>query len=178
MTRPKCPPYRETPVARPLSHCAFCGVAEYRCYTPTSSMQMAYRNPKTGLGERASQKKFASETFRTAILTEMVAILIRRNLNLPLLSSAHLSSFLWILLPSFSLLFRRRKRLTLWLLWICARTDPLGRWRCNGCPSPVTSTAGCMSHPTTIFPMTVTGDPRFRTPIPQGLLDSGLCQLF
>ena len=29
------PPYRETLVARPLSHCVFCGVADYRGYTPT-----------------------------------------------------------------------------------------------------------------------------------------------
>ena len=30
------PPYRETGVAIPLSHCVSCGIADYRCYTPTS----------------------------------------------------------------------------------------------------------------------------------------------
>ena len=33
VTRPKYPPYRETPVARPLSHCVFCGVADNCCLT-------------------------------------------------------------------------------------------------------------------------------------------------
>ena len=36
VTRPKYPPYCETGVAIPLSHCVFCGIAGYRCYTPTS----------------------------------------------------------------------------------------------------------------------------------------------
>ena len=34
------PPYRETSLAIPMSHCVavcvFCGIADYRCYTPTS----------------------------------------------------------------------------------------------------------------------------------------------
>ena len=30
------PPYRETGVAIPLSHCVSCGIADYCCYTPTS----------------------------------------------------------------------------------------------------------------------------------------------
>ena len=30
------PPYRETGVAISLSHCVSCGIADYRCYTPTS----------------------------------------------------------------------------------------------------------------------------------------------
>ena len=30
------PPYRETGLAILLSHCVFCGIADYRCYTPTS----------------------------------------------------------------------------------------------------------------------------------------------
>ena len=29
------PPYRKTGVATPLSHCVSCGIADYRCYTPT-----------------------------------------------------------------------------------------------------------------------------------------------
>ena len=41
VTRPKYTPYCETGVvAIPLSHCALCGIADYRCYTPTSE---AYR---------------------------------------------------------------------------------------------------------------------------------------
>ena len=37
VTRPKYPPpYRETSVAIPLSHCVSCGIADYRSYTPTS----------------------------------------------------------------------------------------------------------------------------------------------
>ena len=35
VARPKYP-YRETGVVIPLSHCVFCGVADYWCYTPTS----------------------------------------------------------------------------------------------------------------------------------------------
>ena len=35
MTR-NTPPYRETGVAIPLSHCVSCSIADYRCYTPTS----------------------------------------------------------------------------------------------------------------------------------------------
>ena len=36
VTRPKYPPYRKAPVALPLSHCVFCGIADYRFYTPTA----------------------------------------------------------------------------------------------------------------------------------------------
>ena len=57
------PPYRETRVAIPLSHCVFCGIAACRCYTPTSFRKVAYRNPKTGLGGGASQKKLAPEAY-------------------------------------------------------------------------------------------------------------------
>ena len=38
------PPYLETPLSRPLSHCVLCGIADYCCYTPTSSS-----GPKTRL---------------------------------------------------------------------------------------------------------------------------------
>ena len=56
------------PIARqlsqdPLSHCVFCGIADYRCYTPTSFSKMAFRNPKTGLGGWVSQTKLASEAY-------------------------------------------------------------------------------------------------------------------
>ena len=43
------PPYRETGVAIPLSHCVSCGIADYRCYTRISFLKHGYRNPKTGL---------------------------------------------------------------------------------------------------------------------------------
>ena len=46
VTRPKFPPYRETGVAIPLSHCVLCGIADYRCYNPTS-----FR--KSGLSQEA-----------------------------------------------------------------------------------------------------------------------------
>ena len=65
VTRPKYPPYRETGVAIPLSHCASCGIADYLCYTPPYlSVKMAYRNPKTDLTREVSQKKLASEAYR------------------------------------------------------------------------------------------------------------------
>ena len=55
------PPYRETGVAIPLSHCVSCGIADYRCYTP--SVEMGYRSPKTDLTRGASQNKLASEAY-------------------------------------------------------------------------------------------------------------------
>ena len=58
------PPYRETGVAMPLSHCVSCGIADCRCYTPLLSVKMAYRGPKTDLTRGASQKKLASEAYR------------------------------------------------------------------------------------------------------------------
>ena len=62
MIRPKYPPpYRETGVAIPLSHCVSCAIAA----TPSLlSLKMAYRSPKTGLTRRVSQKKLASEAYR------------------------------------------------------------------------------------------------------------------
>ena len=48
------PPPRErcsNTVPIPLSHCVFCGIADYRCYNPTSLRYiMACRSPKTGRG--------------------------------------------------------------------------------------------------------------------------------
>ena len=38
------------------------GVADYRCYTPTSFRKMANRTPKTGLWRGALQKKLASKS--------------------------------------------------------------------------------------------------------------------
>ena len=49
VTRPKYPPYRETGVAIPLSHCVVCGIADYRCYTPTSFLKNGLSQSKTGL---------------------------------------------------------------------------------------------------------------------------------
>ena len=58
VTRPKYPPYRETGVAIPLSHCASCGIADCRCYTPTSFLknglpQSKDRPNKGGVAEKA-----------------------------------------------------------------------------------------------------------------------------
>ena len=68
VTRPKYPPYRETLVAQPLSHCVFCGVADYRCCSaatpPLFPVKMAYCGPVSGLGGRVSPKKLASEADR------------------------------------------------------------------------------------------------------------------
>ena len=51
------PPYRETGVAIPPSHCVFCGIADYRCYTPTSFLknglsQSEDRPNKGGIAEK------------------------------------------------------------------------------------------------------------------------------
>ena len=61
VTRPKYPPpppYQETGVAMPLSHCVFGGIAYYRCYTPTSFRkcglsQSKDRPNKGGIAEEA-----------------------------------------------------------------------------------------------------------------------------
>ena len=59
------PPCRETGVAIPLSHCFACGIADYRCYTPTSfHMKWTIAIWQTGLGRRVSQENFASEAYR------------------------------------------------------------------------------------------------------------------
>ena len=52
------PPYRETGAAIPLSHCTSCGIADYRCYTPTSFLknslsQSKGRPNKGGIAEKA-----------------------------------------------------------------------------------------------------------------------------
>ena len=63
--RHKPPLYRKTGVAIPLSHCVSRGVADYRCYTPTSFLKNGlYRSPKTDLSRGISQKKLASEAYR------------------------------------------------------------------------------------------------------------------
>ena len=58
------PPYRETSVAIPLSHCVSSGIADYRCYTPTSFLKNGLSQPKTDLTRGVSQKKLASEAYR------------------------------------------------------------------------------------------------------------------
>ena len=58
------PPYRETGVAIPLSHCVSCSIADYRCYIPTSFRKMACRNLKTDLTRGLSQVKLASKAYR------------------------------------------------------------------------------------------------------------------
>ena len=58
------PPYRETGVAIPLSHCVFFGIAEYRCYTPTSFRKDGLSQAKVRPNKWTSQKKLASEAYR------------------------------------------------------------------------------------------------------------------
>ena len=45
-----------TGVAILLSHCVSCGIADYRCHTPTSFCKMAYRSERTGLTRGYSRK--------------------------------------------------------------------------------------------------------------------------
>ena len=49
VTRPKYPPYCETGVALPLSHCVSCGIADYRCCTPTSFLKTGLSQSKQAL---------------------------------------------------------------------------------------------------------------------------------
>ena len=63
------PPYRETGIAIPLSHC----VSQTIAATPRLlSVKVVYRNPKRDLARGASQKKLASEAYR-AMSHEMVS---------------------------------------------------------------------------------------------------------
>ena len=57
-------PYRETGVAIPLSHCVSCGIADYRCYTPTSVRKSGLSQSKDRPSKGVSQKKLASEAYR------------------------------------------------------------------------------------------------------------------
>ena len=43
------PPYRDTGVAIPLSHCVSCGIADYRCYTPISFLKNGLSQSKQAL---------------------------------------------------------------------------------------------------------------------------------
>ena len=106
VTRPKYPPpYRETGVAIPLSHCVSCGIADYRCYTPTSFLKMAYRSPKTGLGRRVSQKKLASEANRAIVWKDTKEYLNQRGTKIRVFRDRFRAPFLPPLSPRFSPLF-------------------------------------------------------------------------
>ena len=52
------PPYRETGVAIPLSHCVSCGITDYRCYTPTSFLKYGISRSK----DRANKGGIAEKT--------------------------------------------------------------------------------------------------------------------
>ena len=58
------PPYRETGVAIPLSHCVSCGIADYRCYTPASVRKSGLSQSKDRPNKGVSQNKLASEAYR------------------------------------------------------------------------------------------------------------------
>ena len=64
VTRPKYPPYRETGVAIPLSHCVSCRIADYRCYTPTPVRKSGLSQSNDRPNEGVSQKKLASDAYR------------------------------------------------------------------------------------------------------------------
>ena len=60
------PPYRETAVEIPLSHCVSCGIADYRCYIPTSFRKNGlyqYIAVQRQTQQGALQKKLASEAY-------------------------------------------------------------------------------------------------------------------
>ena len=56
-TRPKYLPYRKTGVAIPLSHYVSCGIAGYRCYTPTSLHKNGLSQSKDGLNRAGIAEK-------------------------------------------------------------------------------------------------------------------------
>ena len=63
VTRPKYPPYHETGVAKRLSHCVSCDIADYRCYTPTSFpknglSQSKDRPDKVGIAEKPASEAY------------------------------------------------------------------------------------------------------------------------
>ena len=58
------PPHRETGVAIPLSQCVSCGIADYRCYTPTSFGTDGLSQSKDRPNKGVSQRKLASEAYR------------------------------------------------------------------------------------------------------------------
>ena len=59
-------PYPETTVARPLLHCVFCGVADNRCYTPTSFRKDGISQSKDGTWRVGFTEKLASEAYDAA----------------------------------------------------------------------------------------------------------------
>ena len=61
---PTTPPCRETGVAIPLSYCVFCGIADYRCYTPASFRKSGLSQFKDRPNKGVSQKKLAPEAYR------------------------------------------------------------------------------------------------------------------
>ena len=61
------PPYRETGVAIPLSHCVSVISQTIAATPPLLSVKKAYRSPKTGLTRGVSQKKLASEAYREIV---------------------------------------------------------------------------------------------------------------
>ena len=66
VTRPKYPPppHRETGVAIPPSHCVSCGIADYRCYTPTSFPKNSLSQSKGRPNKGGTAEKHASEAYR------------------------------------------------------------------------------------------------------------------
>ena len=67
VTRPKYPPYREAGVAIPLSHCVSYGIADHRCYAPTSFHKNGLSQSKDRPNKGVSQKKLASKAYRAKI---------------------------------------------------------------------------------------------------------------
>ena len=64
VSRLKYPPYCETGVAIPLSHCVSCDIADYCSYTPTSFLKNGLSQSKERANKGASQEKLASKAYR------------------------------------------------------------------------------------------------------------------
>ena len=67
------PPYRETGVAIPLSHCVSCGIADYRCYTPTSFLKNGRSQSKQALPQNQG------EMIRGRIFSEIIRIRAQKS---------------------------------------------------------------------------------------------------
>ena len=65
VTRPRYAPLsRDRCSTIPLSHCVSCGIADYRCYTPTCSSKSGLSRSKDRPNKRVSQTKLVSEAYR------------------------------------------------------------------------------------------------------------------
>ena len=73
------PPHRETSVAIPLLHCVSCGIADYRCYTPTSfrknGLSQSKERPNKGY-RRKSLPKMRKKTKHWNVTTPTPSVCV------------------------------------------------------------------------------------------------------